>query len=503
MAYVQTQQSLPRSLDVQISVSKPTSETRTNLSVLCVVDSDLGFLPDADRIRYYSSLNAVGGDFATTTEVYHAAQTFFAQSPRATTMAIAQEFETAQPAINVAGVLSSADITALATHNDGSMSVTVGAVVSSVTDMDFTGVTTLAGVVGIVNTRLAASGAAAACTVRTFPGGGQRLVITSTATGDTATMAFPIATNTGTFVGALLRLTSAAGGKVLQGYTPTGIADELTNISNAANTNGIYVYGWCLAAPLRIVATQTAAAAWALGQTAMMPLVTNDPSAYDPAVTNDLGSVVQAASNRRTPCLFHDDPLQYPDVSILAFMLSVNYQLQDSTVTAKFKQLPGIPTVQLSETQWAVLQSKGYNSYTSIGNSSMTYRDGTTEDTAYFMDSTINLDNFVEDLSVNVFNVFLRNGKIPYTRRGQMMLVDACKGTGNQYVFNGTFADRDVADSTQKSGYSTVPAIQVIPTPIFQMSTTDRANRVGPPIQLIVQEAGAIHTVAINVEVVS
>jgi hypothetical protein len=186
-------------------------------------------------------------------------------------------------------------------------------------------------------------------------------------------------------------------------------------------------------------------------------------------------------------------------------MLSVNYRIQDSTVTAKFKVLPGIETVQLTETQWATLQSKGYNTYTAIGNNARTYRDGTTDDPTggWYMDTVINLDNFVEDLSVNVFNVFLRNKKIPYTRAGQMLLVDACKDVGYLYTFNGTFADREVLDTQKKSGISIVPAVQVLPTPIALMSVADRAARIGPPIEMIVQEAGAIHSIAINAEVVS
>ena len=217
----------------------------------------------------------------------------------------------------------------------------------------------------------------------------------------------------------------------------------------------------------------------------------------------DIAEVVKATDNKRVVCVYHDNPQRYPDVSILAFMLSVNYSLKDSTVTAKFKQLPGIETVALTETQWIELQAKGYNTYTAIGNNARTYRDGITESDGWFMDTVINLDNFVEDLSVNVFNVFLRNKKVPYTRAGQMLLADACRDTGSQYSYNGTFADREVSDSTKKAGIIITPSVQVILTPISNMTVSDRASRIGPPIEMIVQESGAIHTIAINVEVVS
>jgi hypothetical protein len=387
---------------------------------------------------------------------------------------------------------------------DGSMDVTYNPNGTSATldftGMDFTDCTTIEDIAKVIDDLTDAN---LGCGVMTLPGGNKHLVISTTATGDGCTISFPTAHETGTDVRALLNFTDATGGNVRAGYTPTDIAGELDNIMAAANTVSKFIYGWCFGASLRTTAIQTVAAEWALAHTAIMPLVTNDEAALDPEEDTDLGSLLQAVDNRRVVALYHDNAQRYPDVSILAYMLSVNYQIQDSTVTAKFKQLPGIETVQLTETEWIVLQSKGYNTYTAVGNSSRTYRDGTTESSTWYMDSTINLDNFAEDLSVNVFNVFLRNKKVPYTRRGQMLLVDACRDTANQYIYNGTFADREVSDHTRKAGVVTVEAVQIIPTPISNMSVADRASRIGPPIEMICQEAGAIHSVAIAVEVIN
>jgi hypothetical protein len=368
--------SLPRSLDVQISLTKAATELRTNLSLMCFV------IPyqasPVTKLTLYSSLDAVAGDFLSTSQAYAAAEAYFSQTPNAGQFAV--------------GILTS-------------------------------------------------------------------------------------------------------------GWSD--IAHELDLLKAAAKAIGTYVYGWALEKTLRVLGTQEAAATWALANVAIMPLVTNDTEAYDPASTTDLGAALKVTANRRAPTIYHDTVNDYPDVSILAYMLSVNYGLQNSTVTAKFKKLPGITTVNITETQWAALKAKGYNCYTYVGNSSLTYREGTTEDTDWYMDSVINLDNFVEDLSVNVYNVFLRNKKVPYTRAGQVLLVDACKNTGDQYVYNGTFAAREVADDTQKSGYTTLPAVLVNPTPIYRATAADRAARIAPPIQMVVQEAGAIHSVALAVEVVS
>lgn len=504
MAYVEAIQSLPRSLDVQISLSRPQTETRTDLSTMCVACESLGFFPDENRVRFYSTLAGVATDFASNTQAYLAASAFFSQTPRATTLAIGEVFLSALHAQLLAPVYTTAEITAIAAVTTGSFTIAVdGAAAIAVTGLDFTGVTTAAGIAAVIDAAFNTAVIGATCTTKTLPGGSARLLIKSDTTGATSTLGYAGTHTSGTDVSAMLKLTAATSAMLAQGYTPVDIAEELTNIQNAANAAGKFIYGWALGSTLRDVAIQTVAAAWALTQTAFMALVTNSADALNPATETDIGFVVNATGNRRVTCLYHDNATRYPDVSILAYMLHVNYRLQDSTVTSKFKQLPGIETVVLTETQLSTLIEKGYNTYVAIGNSSRTFREGGTSDPSWWMDSTINLDNFVEDLSVNVFNVFLRNKKVPYTRRGVALLVDACTDTGTQYTYNGTFADRVVVDTTKKGGTTITPAVVVTPTPIEQMSDTDRASRIGPPIQITCQEAGAIHSVSINVDIVS
>ena len=506
MPYVTADRSLPRSLDVQISVSRPQAELRTDLSIMAVALENLGFLPDSNRVRFYSTIEAVENDFAPGTEAHFAASAFFAQTPRAQTLALGEVYLTPIAAQLASAKFSDAELAAVKAVTDGEISISYdlgsGAVLDALTGLDFSSITTLTDVAAVIDTALSTD---LGCVVKTLPGGDAILSLTTTSTGDDTVISYPIdPAGSGTYVGDLLNFTADQGGFIFNGYTPTGIADELASILNAANNAGKFIYGWALGASLRDVAIQTAAAEWILPRTGILTLVSNDPLAANPSYTADIGPVVAASGNRRVVAIYHNNIQRYPDVSILAYMLHVNYRLQDSTVTAKFKELPGIETVQLSETEWSVLQEKGYNTYTAIGNAARTFRDGDTSGTAgWYMDTVINLDNFVEDLSVNVYNVFLRNKKIPYTRRGVALLVDACRDTGNQYEYNGTFADRDVTDNTVKSGVAVVPAVVITPTPINQMSIADRAARIGPPIQMTVQEAGAIHSVAINVEIVS
>jgi hypothetical protein len=502
--YVTADKTLPRSLDVQITVNNPQTSTRTDLSTLCLVCEDLGLLPNANRLRWYSDIDGIENDYGTSSEPYRAGVAFFGQTPRATTMAVGEIWLSDVPAMLVAPEYTAAEITAIRAESTGNLKLTIGETAYDLNGMDFTADDTLAKIATRIQGKLTSGTVPATATVKTLPGGSARLAITTTTDGDGVTISYPITTGTGVFAGTVLKLTEATGCSLCNGYTPTDIASELANIKNAAKASEEFIYGWCLESGLRDATIQTAAAGWALAQDyAIMPIVSSDASAPDPTYELDFMSVYDSTANRRIVPIYHDNLQQYPDVSILAYMLHVNYRLPASVVTAKFKLLPGITTVDLTETEYTALKAKGYNVYTNMGSDIYTYREGSVPQSAWWMDSVINMDNFVVDLQTEVFNTFLRNKKIPYTRQGQMLLVDACKRIGNLYAFNGTFADREVEDTTRESGYRIVEAVQVIPTPIWQVTSSDRVARTGPPIQMIVQDSGAIHSIAINVDLVS
>jgi hypothetical protein len=234
-----------------------------------------------------------------------------------------------------------------------------------------------------------------------------------------------------------------------------------------------------------------------------MPQVSNSPLAWDPSSTTDLGPVVQTLGLYRVSPIYHDNPNYYPDMSLIAGMLAVDYRAANSTRTAKFMDLPGIPTVGLTVSQWLTLESKGYNTFTLTGNTSRVTREGTTGNAAWYIDDVINLDNFVEDLQVATYNVFLRNKKVPYSIVGQTMFRDSSTQICERYIFNGTFSERPVQDTSATNGVRIDPAYDIIDTPLELMTVADRAGRIGPPQTINVNLAGAIHSIAIHVNAFS
>ena len=305
-----------------------------------------------------------------------------------------------------------------------------------------------------------------------------------------------------TYAGDLLRISEATYNSAYVGYTPAGLAEELSLIQKAASCADAFIYGWAIDAKYRETEEQKAAATWAEAQKyAIFGAVSNSANAYSVSNTNSIVYYVMDNALENTFTFYHNNPQIYPEVSYLAKALSVDYALANSALTMKFKQLTGIATVPLTETQLNALTSRRCNTYVSMGNTSQVVREGVQGAEGWFTDSRVNLDNFVNELQTAIFNVFLRNPKVPYTSAGQDMLVSAAQKICSRYEQNGVFAARTVEDNATESGYTTYPATQITPTPVYQATASERASREGMPIQITAYEAGAMHRVNVNVTV--
>lgn len=494
---------LPRSLDVSVTVSKPQSEQTTDYSTPVFVQSSGGFDFGASRLAFYATYAAVAADARVSAAGLLAARDFFAQPKRPAFMAIAQAFTTPQR-----GYVKSGAVTALPAAfqavTAGSFSATIDAVTANVTGLNLSTGSSYATIATLLQTAIRAANAAAgwANAIVTWNATTSQFTISSGTTGNGSLVSVlaPSSPAVGTDISGPGFLNARAGTAVTQiGYTPTGITQELDLINEAATASGRFVYGWAFDATYRDTADQILAAQWVASHTAVTALVSNSPLAWDPSSTTDLGPQLKTLGIYRAWPIYHDKPAYYPDMAVLAVMLSVDYAAFNSTITGKFKDLVGIPLVGITESQWLTLDGKAYNTFTLTGNTSRVYRDGATASPSWFADDVVNLDNFKEDMSVRVYNVFLRNGKVPYTVAGQMLLQDAITESCERYVYNGTLAERRVTDLTEKVGYRTDPAYTIVATPIQQMSASDRAQRIGPPFVVNVNLAGAIHSIAISV----
>lgn len=495
--------SLPRSLDVQVSVTRPGSEVTTDLSVAIFAQAGGGFDFGAGRLAFYSTFDAVNDDARTTAQAKLAARDFFAQPRRARRMAIGQVFTAAQTGYLLTGATGLA--AAFIAVTNGSFAVSINGVSANITALNFSTDTTLAQVAARIQTAIRAI-ATGGFTLATVAVSGTQMKISSGTAGEGSTVSVlgAVSPLVGTDISGLGYMNGRLGTAVVQpGYLPGNLASELALIAESARCGGSFVYGWALDAVYRDTPDQVAAGQWAQARLAVMPLVSNSPLAWAAGGTTDLGPEIKTLGLFRAWPYFHDQPNYYPDMALLAVMLSVDYAQKKSTITAKFKDLIGIPTVNINETQWSVLEGKGYNTFTLTGNTARVNREGTTGNAAWYMDDVVNLDNFQEEIQVAEYNVFLRNGAVSNDPDGQALLQDGLQPVCEKYIFNGAFSARRVLDLTQVEGFRIEPPYTITPG-LFEIQTVaDRAARIGPPFVIDVNLAGAIHSIAININAYS
>lgn len=492
--------SLPRSLDVQVTVSRPGAEVTTDLSVAVFVQAGGGFDFGAGRLAFYSSFDAVDDDARVTDEGKKAARDFFAQPRRARRMAIGQVFDSPQAGYLLTGAVGS--VAAFQAVTAGSVAVAVDGINYNLSALNFSTDTTLALVATRIQSALVTAGAAGA----TVAVSGTQFKITSGTSGDGSTVSFlaPVSPAVGTDISGPGFMNGRTGTGVAQpGYTPGDLVSEGALIKEAGRCNGSFLYGWALDVAYRDTDDQVAFGQWAQANNIVTPLVSNSPLAWDPNSTTDLGPEIEELGLYRAWPYYHDQADFYPDMALLALLLSVNYAQRNSTITAKFKDLVGIPTVGLTETQWQVLKSKAYNTFTLTGNTARVNREGTTGNVAWFMDDVVNLDNFVEEVQAAEYNCFLRNGKVPNDPAGQAIMQEGLQQICEKYIFNGTFSYRKVLDLTNIDGFRIDPPYTITPG-LFELQTvSDRTDRVGPPFVIDVNLAGAMHSIAVGINAYS
>ena len=602
--------SLPRSLDVPVSLSRSVAETATDMTMMCFVTPGVAFPPCNDRVQFFSTFDAVQGAVPENSEAIFAAQAFFNRSDRPQTMCIGRVFTNPTNGTLVSGPIT---LNNLASVQNGGFTISVGDASYTVANLTFGLNPTMADVTRQLNTQMSAfantvandDGESLTITTKTVGDGsdisyagtpteftdvstllkltsttgasiaegqastpaeltsgeialadlynvtdgamtlvmngatvnlyglnfatygssltlnevvqiltaaigsnglvevsGQSIVISTSQQGADVTIGYASSASSITDLSSILALTQSTAASRIDGYTPGGLVSEVALIQTAARCAGRSVFAWTLDRQYRDTQDQKDFADWAEAQDqAYFSACTNSVQAYNTADTTNIGFYAHNKGYIKTSVMYHNNPQVYPDVSYATLALSVNYALENSTLTMKFKQLTGIETVPLTETQLSSLKARRINTYVSMGNSSYVVREGVQSADSWFTDSHVNLSNYKEELQVEVFNVFMRNKKVKYTSAGQDLLVSAAAKINNRYIRNGTFADREEETTDNETGYTTLPACTITPAPIYSATTSERANRVAPPIAIVAYEAGAFHSVAIDVTV--
>lgn len=437
----------------------------------------------------------------------------YAAAPTAT------EIET--PAVLTGGTVTPASLTSI---SDGAFKISVNGDEKDITGLDFASADDISGIVTVLTGKIDGV---------TVTANEESLILTTTETGSAATLAFASAGSAGTDVSALLGLTSGAGASVVNGtttpvvdisemlgltqesgaslqasgYVAGSITEELAANRAYIQNIGSNAYAWSLDAEYRDTQDAQDFASWVngLGVEGVTCIVTNNPNVLSASDTSNIAYICNSMNYQGVATFYHDNAQVYPDVAYLATLQSVNYATANSVLDMKFKNLGSIPAVTLPDlnTNLTTLDNKRCNTITYWGTrDALCVRNGDQSSSLWRSDLWVNVCNFIAELKINVANVFLRNKKVPYTVAGQTLLTSAITQTCDAYVTNGSFADREYADSTSENGVSLQPAYTITPQPISSSTAAQRRAGIGTPFVTVLNDSGSMRSVAISVEVV-
>jgi hypothetical protein len=492
----ETQNKLPITVDVNVSLSKAQIALGTDMTNIAFCTPNVDFL-HGNRVQLFSTQDAFNKICTAGDSVWWAGNAFFSKTNRPTRIAVCKIFTESQPAYILSG---SVDVATVAQVNNGAFNITIDGSVVELSDLDFSSAANLEGIASVINTALSTAGS---CEV--YHG---NLLIRSSQTGSNATISYASAPESGTDVSTLLALTEANGASLKDCINVGTIADELTAIANAANQAGTFLYGWAIDSSYRDTEDQAMAAAWVNGRSyrACGAFATNNANAYDPANTSNNGVKARDAGYAGVNYCYDDNPQVYPDISYLANFLAVNYSGRNTTIAGKFKDADGISAVNFPniETNVATLKDKRINTITGITGQNIKYfREGVQSSAAWSTDGWVNVCNFIAELEINILNVFLRTPKVAYTVDGQNLIISAAAKTCDKYKQNGAYADGVEEDPLSETGFKTIPAAEILIQELSATTAAQRAEHIGTPLTINLNDAGWMGSISVNVNVLS
>lgn len=468
--------------------------SKRGFGTLLIVTNETGIVGIAEGVRFYSDIDAVGGDWGTSSEAYAAAQAYFGQQPKPTILAIAPRFEADQAAELRGGSNSLSVVATWAAIADGEFTISIDGVEEDITCGTFAAVTDMDDVAAIIETALQAV-AAGGFTAATCTHDGDRFFITSGTTGALSTISFAstVSAGVGTDISGLLDMTIGEALKT-DGFAGETITESLTRI----NTVSDQWYGFVFTKEMRDAAVVNledgveAAADWAEARVKIFGNTSNDLGVLDSADSTDIASTLKVSNLRRTITTFSSHPAEYPSASIIARAFVVNFNQPNSTLTLKFKQMPAITTEDLNTNQVTTLNSKNANALINVGGNAM-YAESKMANGVFF-DEVHGVDWLTEEIQNRVFGYLLTKAtKVPYTDKGIAAVAQQVSNALDVGVRNGLIAPgEDIEGNYLARGY------EITTIPVSDISPADKQARHYPGLSFIALGAGAIHSVQID-----
>jgi hypothetical protein len=230
-----------------------------------------------------------------------------------------------------------------------------------------------------------------------------------------------------------------------------------------------------------------------------------DSNAVQTESSADTTSV--AARNKgefdRSAVFYHTNAAMFASASLAAYMATRNFDDADSAYTVKFKELPGIGSVNLASAKITAVTgfTSGVGQSEAAGHMANTYIDiggqnfvveGSTLTQNVFLDEIHATDWIIARTEEEVLAILLNNARIPFTDQGLEMIASAARTVMQRATRAGIIAE----DLDENGDYS--PAVEITVPSVFDVSASQRKARIAPAISVRFRYAGAIHYATIN-----
>ncbi|ARG16068.1 hypothetical protein B7L44_05360 [Acinetobacter nosocomialis] len=473
-------------VNVSISLAALAAGPRSFGNLLIVGATD-GVIDPQERLREYSEPTAVALDFGIDSPEYKAAEKYFGQKPKPRTGFIGRWVKSASSAVLKGAVLSTAqrDITNFTSISDGSMKITIDDIEKVVTALDLSAVTNLNGVASALTAKLGTASV-------TWNDVYNRFEITSLTTGISSTISYAIANATGTDVSSLMGLTVGHASVPVNGYAAEPLMDAISHLADKS----LKWYGLDIAEPISDKEVlDVAAFINATSPSRIYGQTITNALALDGTSTTDLAYKLSKMNNGRVFAIFSGDT-PHAAASVFGRAFSVNFNGTNTTITLKFKQLPGIQAEDLKVSQAKALKNKNCNVYAGYNNDTAILQEGVMCDGS-FIDECHGLDWLQNHLETALWNLFYTTTtKVPQTEGGVNRQSTVLERALEQAVSNGligpgqwngdSFGALNTGDYLSKGYY-------VYANSLDDQSQSERENRKSPVFQIAIKLTGATH----------
>jgi len=477
-------------VNVQVVLTPLAAQTRNFGSLLILGDSNV--IDTTERLRLYTTLDAIAEDFGTNAPEYKAAALYYGQTPQPSVCYVGKWAQSATSGLLRGGVLSASQqlLTNFSAITDGGAKITIdGGAEQVLSALDFTGVANLNAVAAVLDAAI--TGATVV-----WDAANARFLITSSSTGATSTVSFASAPSTGTDITNVFRIGADDDGYRVDGVVAEALVDAVQTLTNmSSDWYGLYVASDPVPTNDEVLAV--AAYIEGSGLSRIYGVTTQNTSVLDSVVTSDIASQLKALGYKRT-FVQYSSTNAHAAASIFGRAFTVNFDGSNTTLTIKFKQEPGVAAETLTSSQAATLRDKNCNVFVRYNNDTSIIQEGVMVN-GYFFDEVHGTDWLQNDVQTAVWNLLYTSPtKVPQTDAGVNQILTTINQRLEQAVVNGLvapgvwnapgFGALNQGDTLSTGYYTYAPAVAT-------QSQADREARKAPVIQCAIKLAGAVHFV--------